>query len=89
MPIWRWNDPHRRGDTDLECPPPNTLGFGSIGENGLGSVIDMFDASKTGFIWVFNPADVFIDVGIALLILCVVFGRGADTEVGHPRVTSA
>ena len=55
----------------------------------LGSVIDMFDASKVGFIWVFNPADVFIDVGIALLALCAVFGRGTDAGVGHPRATSA
>ena len=48
----------------------------------LGSVIDMFDASKSGFIWVFNPADVFIDVGIALLVLCAVFGLGADARIG-------
>jgi signal peptidase II len=35
----------------------------------LGAVIDMFDASKTGFVWVFNSADVFIDVGIGLWLL--------------------
>ena len=49
----------------------------------LGSVIDMFDASKTGFVWIFNPADVFIDVGIGLLILCAVAGRGR-VGAGNP-----
>ncbi len=41
----------------------------------LGAVIDMFDASKTGFVWVFNAADVFIDVGIGLWLLSATFGR--------------
>lgn len=45
----------------------------------LGSVIDMFDASKTGFIWIFNPADVFVDVGMALLILYAVLERHRAT----------
>lgn len=35
----------------------------------LGAVIDMFDASKVGFTWVFNAADVFIDIGIGLWLL--------------------
>ncbi|WP_158266600.1 signal peptidase II [Allosphingosinicella deserti] len=35
----------------------------------LGAVIDMFDASKIGFIWVFNVADIFIDIGIGLWLL--------------------
>lgn len=50
----------------------------------LGSVIDMFDASKTGFIWIFNPADVFIDVGIGLLLLCAALGSDR-VEVGRAR----
>jgi signal peptidase II len=35
----------------------------------LGAVVDLFDASKLGFVWVFNVADVSIDLGIALLLL--------------------
>ena len=35
----------------------------------LGAVIDLFDASKLRFVWVFNVADVSIDVGVALLLL--------------------
>jgi signal peptidase II len=35
----------------------------------LGAVVDLFDASKLRFIWVFNVADVSIDLGIALILL--------------------
>lgn len=35
----------------------------------LRAVIDMFDASKVGFTWIFNAADVFIDIGIGLWLL--------------------
>jgi len=35
----------------------------------LGAVVDLFDASKLGFVWVFNIADVSIDLGIALILL--------------------
>ncbi|MBO0756549.1 MAG: signal peptidase II [Bradyrhizobiaceae bacterium] len=31
----------------------------------LGAVVDLFDASKLGFVWVFNVADVSIDFGIS------------------------
>jgi len=58
--------------------PLSTVGFacvvaGAIG-NALdrirfGAVIDLFNASKLGFIWIFNVADVSIDVGIALLLI--------------------
>lgn len=34
----------------------------------FGGVIDLFNASKLGFIWVFNVADVSIDIGIAFLL---------------------
>jgi signal peptidase II len=34
----------------------------------FGAVIDLFDASKVGFIWVFNVADVSIDIGIAIVL---------------------
>jgi signal peptidase II len=35
----------------------------------LGAVVDLFDASKLQFVWVFNVADVSIDLGIALILL--------------------
>jgi signal peptidase II len=65
-----------------------TVGFafiiaGAIG-NALdrirfGAVIDLFNASKLGFIWIFNVADVSIDIGIALLLLATFLTRpGSD-----------
>jgi signal peptidase II len=66
--------------------PLTTAGFaliigGAIG-NALdrirfGGVIDLFNASKLGFIWIFNFADVSIDVGIALLLVATFFGARA------------
>lgn len=41
----------------------------------LGAVIDMFDASEVGFIWVFNVADVLIDIGIGLWLLDTFLGK--------------
>ncbi len=35
----------------------------------FGAVIDFIDASKLGFVWIFNLADVWLDVGVALLLL--------------------
>ena len=35
----------------------------------LGAVVDLFDASKVRFVWVFNVADVSIDLGIALTLI--------------------
>jgi signal peptidase II len=51
----------------------------------LGAVIDMFDASEVGFNWVFNVADVFIDIGIGLWLLDTFLGNA-----GHgPRKTAS
>jgi signal peptidase II len=47
----------------------------------LGAVIDLFNASKLGFIWVFNVADVSIDIGLALLLLVTVM-----TRAGYDRL---
>ena len=56
----------------------NALGFAfmSAGAFGnaidrvrLGAVVDLFDASKLRFVWVFNVADVSIDLGIGLIVL--------------------
>ena len=65
-----------------------TVGFafvaaGAIG-NALdrirfGAVVDLFDASKLGFIWIFNVADVSIDIGIALLLLATFLPRFRST----------
>ena len=45
----------------------------------FGAVIDFFDASKLGFVWVFNVADSSIDVGIGLLLLSALLTRpGSD-----------
>ena len=38
----------------------------------FGAVVDLFDASKLGFIWIFNVADISIDIGMALLLLATV-----------------
>jgi signal peptidase II len=35
----------------------------------FGAVVDFIDASKVGFIWVFNLADVSLDIGVGLSIL--------------------
>jgi len=35
----------------------------------LGAVVDLFNASKLGFVWVFNLADVSIDLGIVLVLV--------------------
>jgi len=49
------------------------MGAGALGNAidrlRLGAVVDLFDASKLRFVWVFNVADVSIDLGI-VLILC-------------------
>src|SRR5262245_54763673 len=52
----------------------------------FGAVVDLFDASKLGFIWIFNVADVSIDVGIALLLLASFLPRsGSDRLSAHTR----
>jgi len=44
----------------------------------FGAVVDLFDASKIGFIWIFNVADVSIDIGIALLLLATFLPRSGS-----------
>ena len=41
----------------------------------FGAVIDFFDASKLGFVWIFNVADSSINVGIGLLLLSALLTR--------------
>ena len=35
----------------------------------VGAAVDFFDASKIGFVWIFNLADAAIDLGIVLILL--------------------
>ena len=35
----------------------------------FGAAVDFFDASKVGFVWIFNLADAAIDAGIASVLL--------------------
>ena len=49
----------------------------------FGAVIDFFNASKLGFVWVFNVADSSIDVGIGLVLLAALLTRpGSDKLSG-------
>lgn len=41
----------------------------------FGAVIDFIDASKLGFVWVFNVADASVDVGIGLLLIASLLPR--------------
>ena len=44
----------------------------------FGAVVDFINASKLGFVWVFNVADASIDVGIGCLLLSSLWrGSGA------------
>jgi signal peptidase II len=41
----------------------------------FGAVIDFLDATKVGFVWIFNVADVTLDAGIGLLLLSALLGQ--------------
>ena len=49
----------------------------------LGAVVDLFDASKLRFVWVFNVADVSIDLGIALVLLAALLPFSEARKVDH------
>jgi signal peptidase II len=49
----------------------------------LGAVVDFFDASKLRFVWVFNVADVSIDLGIALILLAALLPLLEPRKVEH------
>ncbi|MCK1541834.1 signal peptidase II [Bradyrhizobium sp. 179] len=68
----------------------NALGFAFISAGALGNaidrvrlgaVVDLFDASKLRFVWVFNVADVSIDLGIGLMLLAALFPALAARKV--------
>jgi signal peptidase II len=65
----------------------STVGFAFIAAGAFGNafdrirfgaVVDLFDASKLGFIWIFNVADVSIDIGMALLLLATFLPRSGS-----------
>jgi signal peptidase II len=73
----------------------STVGFaliiaGAIGNAldriRIGAVIDLFNASKLGFIWIFNVADVSIDIGVALLLITT-FLIGPGSRWSSARTT--
>ena len=51
----------------------------------LGAVVDLFDASKLGFVWVFNVADVSIDLGIALILIATLLPLSGPRKVEHGK----
>ena len=48
----------------------------------FGAVIDFIDASKIGFVWVFNVADASVDIGIGLLLITAILPRRAQVKTG-------
>jgi len=70
-----------------------TVGFAFIIAGAIGNaldrirfgwVIDLFNASKLGFIWIFNVADISIDIGIALVLVAPLLTRpGSDSLHAH------
>ena len=75
----------RRSSSPLGAAGLGFLIAGAIGNAfdriRIGAVIDFIDASKLGFVWVFNIADVSVDVGIGLLLLAAVVARRAPVAI--------
>jgi signal peptidase II len=75
-----------RGSTScLSAVELALIGAGAVG-NALdrirfGAVIDFINASKLGFVWVFNVADCSIDFGIGLLLLATVLTRPGSGQL--------
>ena len=72
--------------------PLNALGLAFICAGALGNaldrlqfgaVVDLFDASKLGFVWVFNVADVSIDLGVALILVASLVPVSGSRNVKH------
>ncbi|SEC90033.1 signal peptidase II Aspartic peptidase. MEROPS family A08 [Bradyrhizobium erythrophlei] len=70
----------------------NAFGFALIGTGAagnaidrlrLGAVVDLFDASKLRFVWIFNVADVSIDLGIALVLLAALLPSLEAPKAAH------
>ena len=72
----------------------NAFGFSFISAGALGNaldrlrleaVVDLFDASKLGFVWIFNVADVSIDMGVALVLVATLLTLSASRKVRHGK----
>jgi len=74
----------RRSTSPLGAAGLGFLIAGAIGNAfdriRFGAVIDFIDASKLGFVWVFNVADASIDIGIGLLLLVALMARRAKIQ---------
>lgn len=71
----------RRTPNALTCLGLGLICAGALG-NGidrlwLGAVVDFLDASKLGFVWVFNAADALLDAGILAALLGAFSPRAA------------
>jgi signal peptidase II len=69
----------RRSTSPLAAAGLGFLIAGAIGNAidriRFGAVIDFIDASKLGFVWVFNIADASLDIGIGVLLLVALTAR--------------
>jgi signal peptidase II len=74
----------RRSTSPLAAAGLGFLIAGAIGNAidriRFGAVIDFIDASKLGFVWVFNIADASIDIGIGLLLLVALMARRPEVQ---------
>jgi signal peptidase II len=75
-----------RGSTS--CLAAAGLAFIGAGATGnaldrirVGAVIDFFNASKLGFVWVFNVADTSICVGMGFLLLATLLTRPGSSAL--------
>jgi signal peptidase II len=76
-----------------ELRPLTRFGLALIMAGGLGNaldrlwfgaVVDFIDASKIGFVWIFNVADATVDTGIGLLALSILLSA-RETAGEAPR----
>jgi signal peptidase II len=56
----------------------------ALGRLFIGAVVDFLDATKIGFVWIFNVADATLDLGIGLLVLRAALGGRQNTGQGRP-----
>ena len=50
----------------------------------IGAVVDFIDASKIGFVWIFNVADATVDAGIGLLLVSILLSGRQTTAQAPP-----
>jgi signal peptidase II len=62
-----WRPPSLPVSAGLACIAAGAAG-NAIDRIRDGSVIDFLDAGKLGFVWVFNIADVSVDLGVGMIL---------------------